>query len=285
MANFKGITLPDGTTYFPEGSGSAIDTVSVSVDNNTGVPSATGSVSNGVLTLDFQNIKGEQGPQGKQGPQGPAGATGATPNIQIGDVTTLQPDQQATASITGTPENPLLNFGIPQGQAGAGENLIVKQVTLASGTIPAGQTAVNDDSFIDTGLTLSDLKQYKYFIIRIRLDDARPYLEASIKNNRIFYNSSNAVFALCEIDGSEKNILKILGGVGNSSQTNPTHNFLNNSLGCIGGIGYVGSIRGMLSIPSTLDNEHLYVGIGNMNNLDSTKFNATWDVVGIAKFG
>lgn len=48
------------------------------------------------------------------------GATGATPNIQIGDVTTLQPGQQATASITGTPENPLLNLGIPQGQEGGG---------------------------------------------------------------------------------------------------------------------------------------------------------------------
>ena len=279
MANFKGITLPDGTTYFPEGSGSAIDTVSVSVDNNTGVPSATGSVSNGVLTLDFQNIKGEQGPQG------PAGATGATPNIQIGDVTTLQPGQQATASITGTPENPLLNLGIPQGQAGAGENLIAGQVTLASGTIPAGQTAVNDDSFVDTGLTLSDLKQYKYFIIRIRLDDSKPYLKASIKNNIIFYNKSNAVFALCEIDDSEKNILKILGGVGNSVQSNPNDIFLNNLQGCIDSRGYVGSIRGMLSIPSTLDNEHLYVGIGYMNGLDSTKFNATWDVVGIVKFG
>lgn len=78
MANFKGITLPDGTTYFPEGSGSAIDTVSVSVDNNTGVPSATGSVSGTTLNLNFKNLKGETGSTGPQGEQGqgvPAGGT------------------------------------------------------------------------------------------------------------------------------------------------------------------------------------------------------------------
>ena len=46
------------------------------------------------------------------------GQTGATPNIQIGQVTTLEPGQQATASMSGTPENPLLNLGIPKGEKG-----------------------------------------------------------------------------------------------------------------------------------------------------------------------
>lgn len=65
--------------------------------------------------------KGETGPQGETGPTGPAGETGptgATPNIQIGTVQTLEPGQQATASMTGTPENPLLNLGIPKGEKG-----------------------------------------------------------------------------------------------------------------------------------------------------------------------
>lgn len=43
---------------------------------------------------------------------------GVTPNITIGTVTTLQPTEQATATITGTPENPVLNLGIPQGAQG-----------------------------------------------------------------------------------------------------------------------------------------------------------------------
>lgn len=62
--------------------------------------------------------KGETGPQGETGPTGPAGDTGATPNIQIGTVQTLEPGQDATASMTGTPENPVLNLGIPKGEKG-----------------------------------------------------------------------------------------------------------------------------------------------------------------------
>ena len=46
------------------------------------------------------------------------GATGATPNLTIGTVETLEPSESATASITGTPENPVLNLGIPQGERG-----------------------------------------------------------------------------------------------------------------------------------------------------------------------
>lgn len=51
-----------------------------------------------------------------RGEKGDLGQTGATPNIQIGTVQTLEPGQQATASMTGTPENPLLNLGIPKGE-------------------------------------------------------------------------------------------------------------------------------------------------------------------------
>lgn len=49
---------------------------------------------------------------------GAKGDTGATPNIQIGTVTTLDAGENATASMTGTPENPLLNLGIPNGADG-----------------------------------------------------------------------------------------------------------------------------------------------------------------------
>ena len=70
------------------------------------------------------------------------GQTGATPNIQIGTVTTLQPDQQATASISGTPENPLLNFGIPQGQTGQGSNN-----NKLIGTVEKSENPTLSDSF------------------------------------------------------------------------------------------------------------------------------------------
>lgn len=173
----------DYDTEWVDNEGQSINSVQVSVSNTTGVPSATGSVSNGVLTLNFQNIKGEQGPQGEQGiqgpqgetgpqgptgetgPQGPAGATGATPNIQIGDVTTLQPDQQATASITGTPENPLLNLGIPQGQAGGG------------GPLTLLQSIVTDEEVAT--ITISDLNVEEIYImysIKATEDSTTPVL-------------------------------------------------------------------------------------------------------------
>ena len=55
-----------------------IDTVNVSVDNNTGTPSGSASVSGNTLTLSFHNLKGATGPQGPKGEQGETGATGAT---------------------------------------------------------------------------------------------------------------------------------------------------------------------------------------------------------------
>ena len=65
--------------------------------------------------VQLSEITGPQGPKGNTGDPGP---TGATPNIQIGTVQTLEPGQQATASMSGTPENPLLNLGIPKGEKG-----------------------------------------------------------------------------------------------------------------------------------------------------------------------
>ena len=212
--NFKGITLPDGTTYTPP----EINTVNVSVDSNTGTPSATASVSDDVLTLAFQNLKGEQGPTGPQGPQGeqgiqgpqgdtgpagpqgeqgiqgpqgetgpqgptgetgpqgPAGATGATPNIQIGDVTTLQPDQQATASITGTSENPLLNLGIPQGQAG-GEG----EWTYLYDEILSEETAV----FTNDGL---DFQEIEVYIVLITAYDSSVNMYFTSGYNNMYTN-------------------------------------------------------------------------------------------------
>ena len=46
------------------------------------------------------------------------GATGATPDISIGTVETLPAGSAATASMTGTPEHPVLNLGIPEGEQG-----------------------------------------------------------------------------------------------------------------------------------------------------------------------
>lgn len=66
------------------------------------------------------------------------GETGATPNIQIGTVSTLDPGQSATAQITGTPEEPRLNIGIPQGVPGEMTAASVAPVFSASTAYAAG---------------------------------------------------------------------------------------------------------------------------------------------------
>lgn len=62
--------------------------------------------------------KGEPGSPGAKGDKGDKGDTGATPNLSIGTVTTLEAGQNATASMGGTAESPVLNLGIPKGAKG-----------------------------------------------------------------------------------------------------------------------------------------------------------------------
>lgn len=58
------------------------------------------------------------GPTGATGSPGKDGAPGKTPNLTIGTVTTLDAGQNATASMGGTAESPVLNLGIPKGAKG-----------------------------------------------------------------------------------------------------------------------------------------------------------------------
>ena len=84
--------------------------------------------------------KGDQGDTGPQGQQGPKGDTGATPEITIGTVTTGAPGTDASATITGTPEAPVLNFQIPRGNPGA--------VQTVNGNEPDGQGNAQLDGLI-----------------------------------------------------------------------------------------------------------------------------------------
>lgn len=90
-----------------------------------------------------QGPKGDTGPQGEKGDTGPAGPTGATPNIQIGTVDTLAAGSDATAFIDGTPENPVLNLGIPQGVPGSGGSGISVTGAIVGQTVKI--SAVDDN--------------------------------------------------------------------------------------------------------------------------------------------
>lgn len=82
----------------------------------TGDPGTEASVVNSGtiedVVLDFTIPSGEIGPTGPTGPQG------ETPTISIGTVTTGDPGTEASATITGTAPNFILNLTIPQGPTG-----------------------------------------------------------------------------------------------------------------------------------------------------------------------
>ena len=71
------------------------------------------AVNNANTAADRANTAAEKAENAK-------GDTGATPNLTIGTVETLAAGSNATATITGTAEDPVLNLGIPKGTDGMG---------------------------------------------------------------------------------------------------------------------------------------------------------------------
>lgn len=125
------ITLTDSTSY--------TFTVKNGEDGNPGDNGITPTIGeNGNWYLGETDTgnpsrgeRGDPGQKGDPGKKGDPGQTGATPDIQIGTVQTLEPGRQATASMTGTPENPVLNLGIPKGEKGdPGEGSEAEPYTL-----------------------------------------------------------------------------------------------------------------------------------------------------------
>lgn len=93
---------------------------------------------------------GARGEPGSPGAKGDKGDPGATPNLTIGTVTTLDAGQNATASMVGTAESPVLNLGIPRGAKGEpGQGGSVDIVTSVS--------ASSTDSEVPSAKCLYDL--------------------------------------------------------------------------------------------------------------------------------
>ena len=72
------------------------------------------SVESPSITLP-RGPQGDKGDKGDKGDTGATGATGATPNISV-TATELPAGSSPTATRSGTDENPLIMFGIPDGK-------------------------------------------------------------------------------------------------------------------------------------------------------------------------
>lgn len=100
---------------------------------------------------DWINLVALADLKGIDGAKGDKGNTGATPNLQIGKLTTLDSGSNATATITGTAENPLLNLGIPKGAKGdKGDTGSSSGSTLVTTNISGTTLALTTDKYQTT---------------------------------------------------------------------------------------------------------------------------------------
>lgn len=115
---------------------------------NGHTPVITAEKSGKVTTIKADGVTIATVNDGTDGTDGAPGDTGATPDIQIGTVTTLDAGADATASMSGTAENPLLNLGIPKGADGASgggaggspSSALICDITLAEAAQAVSQT-------------------------------------------------------------------------------------------------------------------------------------------------
>ena len=70
------------------------------------------------LSKSFFKLKNTGGPRGPKGDTGAAGADGDAATIQVGQVETLQPNQQAYVQNVGSTSQAIFNIGIPKGEKG-----------------------------------------------------------------------------------------------------------------------------------------------------------------------
>lgn len=120
------------------------DGAKITITDKTGTTEA--EVKNG--KDGAKGADGAPGKDGAKGDKGDKGDTGATPDIQIGTVTTLDAGADATASMSGTAENPMLNLGIPKGADGASgggaggspSSALICDITLAEAAQAVSQT-------------------------------------------------------------------------------------------------------------------------------------------------
>ena len=120
----------------------SIGTVETGAAGSSAAAIITGTAEHPILSLAIP--RGDKGETGATGATGQTGATGATPDLSIGTVTTGAAGSSASATITGTPEEPVLNLTIPRGDpgnatiddtAGAGDTTKVWSASKSAGEL------------------------------------------------------------------------------------------------------------------------------------------------------
>ena len=189
LVNSKGSKLGNGITL-PISSGGGTSQYLHIKYSSTGAPQLAGQISdtpNAYIGLCVDtNADSPTNPKNYTwyNWKGDNGDTGATPNLQIGTVTTLESGSNATASITGTTENPLLNLGIPKGDTGTGGSSEKKWEKIIETSELTEDTAYFLFTQTDAGETLDNFEFFKIFakIIGGASETTYGYLRVCINN-------------------------------------------------------------------------------------------------------
>lgn len=192
LVNSKGSKLGNGITL-PISSGGGTSQYLHIKYSSTGAPQLAGQMSdtpNAYIGLCVDtNADAPTNPRSYtwyqwKGDNGAKGDTGATPQFAIGEVTTLDSGSNATASITGTTENPLLNLGIPKGDTGTGGSSEKKWEKIIETSELTEDTAYFLFTQTDAGETLDNFEFFKIFakIIGGASETTFGYLRVCINN-------------------------------------------------------------------------------------------------------
>lgn len=133
------LRLPSGKPFKINGTYSSIAEMNADIDNIADydfIMIHTGSVEDEDTGKLFMKESGGMSfltdLSGVQGIQGVKGETGLTPKLTIGTVKTGEPGTEVSVTITGTAENPIINFVIPRGDVGKVENVYAGSIPYAS---------------------------------------------------------------------------------------------------------------------------------------------------------
>ena len=155
---------------------------------------------------DVQRIVTEYVAAHKDELKGEKGDTGNTPNFTIGTVETLPSGNDATATITGDKENPVLNLGIPKGADGKGSGTSESAVDVLEGKKIA---FVGDSITYGTGsVVVKDIRcdgYYNPYSPKI----SYPEIIKELHPNALVYNYAQAGLAIGE-NTSGSNLIAIL---------------------------------------------------------------------------
>lgn len=155
---------------------------------------------------DVQRIVTEYVEAHKDELKGEKGDTGNTPNLTIGTVETLPSGSDATATITGDKENPVLNLGIPKGADGQGNGTSNSTVDVLEGKKIA---FVGDSITYGTGsVVVKDIRcdgYYNPYSPKI----SYPEIIKELHPNALVYNYAQAGLAIGE-NTSGSNLIAIL---------------------------------------------------------------------------